>query len=60
VRITAQLIEATTGAHLWADRFDGSIEDVFALQDDVATSVAGVITGIADGRDASLGCTANH
>jgi adenylate cyclase len=43
VRITAQLIEAETGAHLWADRFDGSIEDVFDLQDRVATSVAGVI-----------------
>ena len=36
VRITAQLIEATTGAHVWADRFDGSIEDVFELQDKVA------------------------
>jgi adenylate cyclase len=33
VRITAQLIEAETGAHLWADRFDGSMEDVFDLQD---------------------------
>src|SRR5215471_412411 len=43
VRITAQLIEADTGAHLWADRFDGSLEDVFDLQDQVATSVAGVI-----------------
>ena len=43
VRITAQLIEAETGAHLWADRFDGSMEDVFDLQDQVATSVAGVI-----------------
>src|SRR5262244_1177156 len=43
VRITAQLIEATTGAHLWADRFDGSLEDVFDLQDKVASSVAGVI-----------------
>jgi tetratricopeptide (TPR) repeat protein len=43
VRITAQLIEAETGAHLWADRFDGSMEDVFDLQDRVATSVAGVI-----------------
>ena len=43
VRITAQLIEATTGAHLWADRFDGSLEDVFELQDKVASSVAGVI-----------------
>ena len=43
VRITAQLIDATTGAHLWADRFDGSLEDVFDLQDKVASSVAGVI-----------------
>ena len=43
VRITAQLIDAETGTHLWADRFDGSIEDVFELQDHVATSVAGVI-----------------
>jgi adenylate cyclase len=43
VRITAQLIEATSGAHLWADRFDGLLEDVFDLQDKVAISVAGVI-----------------
>jgi adenylate cyclase len=43
VRITAQLIDATSGTHLWADRFDGSLEDVFELQDQVATSVAGVI-----------------
>jgi TolB-like protein/class 3 adenylate cyclase len=43
VRITAQLVDAQTGAHLWADRFDGSLEDVFDLQDKVASSVAGVI-----------------
>jgi adenylate cyclase len=43
VRITAQLIDAGTNAHLWADRFDGSLEDVFDLQDRVASSVAGVI-----------------
>jgi len=43
VRITAQLIEAETGAHLWADHFDGSLEDVFDLQDQVAIQVAGVI-----------------
>jgi TolB-like protein len=43
VRITGQLIDAVTGAHLWADRFDGSLEDVFDLQDKVASSVAGVI-----------------
>src|ERR1700737_1719584 len=43
VRITGQLIDATSGTHLWADRFDGSLEDVFELQDQVAVSVAGVI-----------------
>lgn len=43
VRITGQLIDATTGPHLWAERFDGSLDDIFALQDQVATSVAGAI-----------------
>ena len=43
VRITAQLIDATTATHLWADRFDGSLEDIFELQDQVAISVGGVI-----------------
>jgi adenylate cyclase len=43
VRITGQLIDALTGTHLWADRFDGLIEDVFELQDKIALSVAGVI-----------------
>jgi TolB-like protein len=43
VRITAQLIEAETGSHLWAERFDGSLGDVLDLQDQVAISVAGVI-----------------
>jgi len=43
VRITAQLIDASSGAHLWAERFDGSLDDVFELQDKVASSVAGVI-----------------
>jgi adenylate cyclase len=43
VRITAQLIDVTNGTHLWADRFDGALEDVFELQDKVAISVAGVI-----------------
>ena len=43
VRIAAQLIDVGTGAHLWADHFDGLLEDVFDLQDKVASSVAGVI-----------------
>ena len=43
VRIAVQLIDSITGAHHWADRFDGSLDDVFALQDRVASSVAGII-----------------
>ena len=43
VRITAQLIDAANDLHLWAGRFDGSLENVFELQDKVALSVAGVI-----------------
>lgn len=43
VRITGQLIDSDTGAHLWADRFDGSLEDVFELQDQVTTSVISAI-----------------
>src|SRR5439155_2724421 len=43
VRITGQLIDVASGTHLWADRFDGLIEDVFELQDKVASSVAGLI-----------------
>ena len=43
VRITGQLIEATTGAHLWADRFEGTLDDIFELQDRIAASVAGAI-----------------
>jgi TolB-like protein len=43
VRITGQLIDAATGAHLSADRFDGTIEDIFDLQDQITTSVVGAI-----------------
>ena len=43
LRIAGQLIDATTGAHLWADKFEGDLQDVFSLQDDVATSVVGAI-----------------
>ena len=43
VRITGQLIDTTTGAHIWADRIDGAIDDIFELQDQVASSVAGAI-----------------
>ena len=43
VRITGQLIDAMTGAHLWADRFEGDLSDIFALQDEVTESVVSAI-----------------
>jgi len=43
VRITGQLIDASTGMHLWADRFEGALEDIFDLQDQVTMSVVGAI-----------------
>jgi TolB-like protein/Tfp pilus assembly protein PilF len=43
LRITAQLIEAETGAHLWADRYDGALEDVFDLQDQITDRVVGIV-----------------
>jgi adenylate cyclase len=43
VRITGQLIEAATGAHLWGEKIDGALEDVFELQDEVTARVAGAI-----------------
>jgi len=39
IRIAGQLIDAETGAHLWADRFDGALEDMFDLQDQFTSSV---------------------
>ena len=43
VRVTGQLIEATTGHHLWADKFDGGIADIFRLQDEIVSRVVGAI-----------------
>ena len=43
VRITAQLIETAGGVHLWADRYDGSLDDIFDLQDRITEAVAGAL-----------------
>jgi hypothetical protein len=43
LRVTAQLVEAETGAHLWADKFDGELKDVFELQDQITERVVGVV-----------------
>ena len=39
MRISAQLVDATNGSHLWADRFDGSLDDVFELQDQITEQI---------------------
>jgi TolB-like protein/class 3 adenylate cyclase len=61
VRITARLIDATSNTHLWADRFDGSLEDIFDLQDKAAASVAGVIEPTLQAAEVvrSAGCSTN-
>jgi adenylate cyclase len=45
VRITAQLVEAETGNHLWAERYDRDLEDIFAVQDEVVSSIAMMVPG---------------
>lgn len=46
LRVTAQLVDAETGNHLWADRYDRSVEDLFALQDDIAIEVTKAISPV--------------
>ncbi|MGC0389366.1 winged helix-turn-helix domain-containing tetratricopeptide repeat protein [Bradyrhizobium sp. USDA 241] len=48
VRITAQLVDTATGAHLWAERFDGGLGDIFDLQDQVTESVVGAIAPVVE------------
>jgi len=48
IRITAQLLESATGNHLWAERYDREMEDVFAVQDELVCAIAGVIPGQLD------------
>ena len=43
LRVTAQLVEAETGAHLWADRFDGELKDIFEFQDQITETVVGIV-----------------
>jgi TolB-like protein len=43
LRVTGQLIEAETGAHIWADRYDGALEDVFDLQDKITEAIVGIL-----------------
>ena len=54
VRINAQLIDATTGHHLWADRFDGQLGDIFALQDRFTQKIVAALAVKLTGDDQSL------
>jgi adenylate cyclase len=56
VRITAQLVDGSTGNHLWAERYDRDMRDIFALQDEVARSVASTVSGRVEaaGRDLAV------
>jgi adenylate cyclase len=51
VRVTAQLIEAATGAHLWAERYDRELADIFAVQDEITASVSGAIQPALERRE---------
>jgi adenylate cyclase len=51
VRITAQLIDATSGGHLWAERFDRDLTEIFAVQDDVTQQIVSALVS----KDKSLG-----
>jgi adenylate cyclase len=45
IRVTAQLIEAATGSHLWAERYERELKDIFAIQDEVAQTIASTLVG---------------
>ena len=62
VRITAQLVDALSGRHIWAERYDRELKDIFALQDDVAQNVVTALeVKLTEGEQARLwrGQTAN-
>jgi adenylate cyclase len=50
LRINAQLIDATTGTHVWAERYDREAKDFFAIQNEITQSIVGVVSPLAEGR----------
>ncbi len=54
VRINVQLIDARNGTHLWADRYDRELEDVFAVQDEITKIIVGILPGRIDAADTEL------
>ena len=61
VRVTSQLIDATTGAHVWADRFDRELTDIFAVQDEIVSAViAAIAPAIVDAERQRAFATSRH
>ena len=54
VRVTAQLVDTQNGGHIWSDRFDREMKDVFALQDELTQSIVSVLQIKLDGEEAAL------
>ena len=57
VRINAQLVDASTGHHLWAERYDGKMDDIFALQDRITQKIVCRPCSEIDGRGTGTVCT---
>ena len=60
VRITAQLVDAATGHHLWAERYDRELEDVFAVQDEVTRNIVATLAGKLDATERRRGRAASE
>ena len=61
VRITAQLIDATTGYHLWAEHYDGELKDIFALQDSVTQKIVTALSPkLASGEQSAQRASGDH
>jgi hypothetical protein len=57
IRVTAQLIDALTGTHVWAERYDRLLEDIFAVQEEVTRSIVTAIAPqVEDAEIAAAGC----
>lgn len=62
VRVTAQLVDASTGNHLWAERYDGSVEDIFDVQDEITRTIAAHVepeVGLAERQKAARKSSTN-
>jgi adenylate cyclase len=60
VRITAQLVEAKSGNHLWAERYDRDLEDIFAVQDEITETIAAMISGRLQAEDRRRASQTRH